>query len=66
MAKQLKKLEGAKLAEQIAQREKGLYRLTATDVNNIECALRLRIESCEDNNDHRGAAVWKRTHAKFI
>lgn len=39
--------------------------LTATDICNIETALRLRVESCEDSEDPKGALVWWRTWIKF-
>lgn len=36
--------------------------LSDEDFDNIEVALRLRVESCEDNEDKKAAADWRRTH----
>jgi hypothetical protein len=53
------------IAKQTQKANRGLYKLTPKDVSNIEVALRLRIESCEDNEDWKSAAAWKRTWRKF-
>ncbi len=34
------------------------------DLRLIEVALRLRIESCEDNEDIKGAKKWRIVHTK--
>lgn len=38
--------------------------LTAGDLSNLDVALRLRVEACEENGE--SGAHWKRTHGKVI
>ena len=44
--------------------------MSKKDLENLEVAVRLRIESCEDNADIpaevREGNSWKRTHAKVL
>lgn len=58
------------VAQEIALRKKGLYKLTSKDCRLIEVALRLRIESIEEQDmtpqDLRDIAMWKRTWKKFL
>lgn len=37
---------------------------TRTDFINLEVALRLRIEACEENGDTEGAAKWSATYGR--
>lgn len=61
----MNKLKMEKLAKRIDEKSRGLYKLTSKDVENIELALRLRIEACLENDDYKAAARWRRTWEKF-
>ena len=39
--------------------------LTLADLSRIEVALRLRIESCEENHEWKEARLWRSTHEKI-